>query len=392
MRRIWIMALNDVRLTARDRWSFFWMLLMPIAMMWFFGQMGGQGSGPPRITLTVVDRDGGWLARAFVRELSAGSVDLKEIPPADLEKTEKKVRTLVLPAGFTEKVLAGEQQKLRLDKDEDAAREFSRAAEVQIVRAIARTLALLVEMKESGTLDGAPASGKALPASGPAAEFARLEARPPLVRLVVTTAGRGRPVPTGLAQSVPGIMTMIVLMMTVIYGGVFLTIEKRSGVLRRQAGLPVSRGNIFAGKLGGRLMVAAFQTVVLLLAGRFIFHVGFGSSPAGLALLLAAYVFAVAGLATLIGAVLRTPEQASAIGWIASMVMAAMGGCWWPSEVVPRWLWHAAHVFPTAWAMDGFHSLISFGMGVEAVALPAAALFAFGLVFTALGARYLRAA
>jgi ABC-type multidrug transport system permease subunit len=249
-------------------------------------------------------------------------------------------------------------------------------------------------MKGAGTLDsvGAPASSAAPSANpAPAAEFARLGARPPLVRLEVSTAGQGRPVPGGLAQSVPGILTMLVMMMTVIYGGVFLTLEKRGGMLRRQVGLPVSLGQIFAGKLVGRLMVAGCQAVVLLLAGRLIFHVDFGSSPAGLALLLASYIFAVAGLATLFGAILRTPEQASAIGWIASMVMAAMGGCWWPSEIVPRWLWRAAHVFPTAWAMDAFHSLISFGKGIEAVVLPAAVLFAFGLAFSALGARYLKA-
>ena len=74
------------------------------------------------------------------------------------------------------------------------------------------------------------------------------------------------------------------------------------------------------------------------------------------------------------------------------MVMAALGGCWWPSEVVPRWLWHAAHVFPTAWAMDAFHALISFGRGVEAVVIPALALTAFGAVFSLLGARSLRTA
>jgi linearmycin/streptolysin S transport system permease protein len=95
---------------------------------------------------------------------------------------------------------------------------------------------------------------------------------------------------------------------------------------------------------------------------------------------------------TLAGAVLKTPAQASAVGWLASMVMAAMGGCWWPSEVVPRWLWHTAHVFPTAWAMGGFHSLISFGRGLDAVLLPAAVLVGFGLVCATLGARCLQAA
>ncbi|HEU5321915.1 MAG TPA: ABC transporter permease, partial [Methylomirabilota bacterium] len=209
------------------------------------------------------------------------------------------------------------------------------------------------------------------------------------VRLDVTTAGRGRPVPAGLAQSVPGTLTMIVLMMTMIYGGIFLAIEKRSGLLRRQMGLPIGRGGLIAGTLGGRLLVAGVQIVVLLLAGRLIFDVDFGASPAGLALLLTTYAFSVAGLATFFGAVFRTPEQAAATGWVTSMVMAAMGGCWWPGEIVPRWLWHAAHIFPTTWAMDAFHALISFGRGIEGVVLPAAVLLGFGLVFSALGARLL---
>jgi ABC-type multidrug transport system permease subunit len=377
VRRILLLAGNDLRLTVRDRWSFLWMLLLPLAMTWFFGLQGRQGSGPPKFSLTLVDRDGGWIARAFAGELATGNVELHELTPAEADKTEKKVRTLVLPEGFTAHVLAGEQQTLRLQKDEGAANDFSRAAEVHIVRAIARTLALLVEMKQSGTLAGA------------APEFARLSARDPLVRLDVTTAGHGTAVPGGLAQSVPGILTMIVLMNTVIYGGVFLTLEKREGMLRRQVTAPIGRAGLFAGKLLGRLFVAGMQTAVLVLAGRFLFHLDLGPSPGGLLLLLSSYVFAVAGIATFSGAVLKTPEQASAIGWIASMVMAAMGGCWWPSEVVPRWLWRVAHVFPTAWAMDAFHALISFGRGADAVVLPAAVLVGFGLLFSALGARYL---
>jgi ABC-type multidrug transport system permease subunit len=69
-----------------------------------------------------------------------------------------------------------------------------------------------------------------------------------------------------------------------------------------------------------------------------------------------------------------------------------MGGCWWPSEVMPEWLQRSAHVFPTAWAMDGFHALISFGRGFPAVALPCAVLLGFGAAFSWIGARRLRTA
>jgi ABC-type multidrug transport system permease subunit len=72
------------------------------------------------------------------------------------------------------------------------------------------------------------------------------------------------------------------------------------------------------------------------------------------------------------------------------MLLAALGGCWWPSEIMPRWLWQSAHALPTAWAMDGFHALISFGYGIESVMLPASALFGFGLLFSIIGARFLR--
>ncbi|MGH9361042.1 MAG: hypothetical protein ACRD2T_03940, partial [Thermoanaerobaculia bacterium] len=106
MREVFLLARNDLRLTLRDRASFFWLLLLPVLLMWFFGQVGGGGqSGPPKVTLTVVDRDGGWLARALVEQLATEkSVNLREVSPAALAATEDKVRTLTIPAGFTAKV------------------------------------------------------------------------------------------------------------------------------------------------------------------------------------------------------------------------------------------------------------------------------------------------
>lgn len=382
MKKVLALARNDVRLTVRDKASFLWMLVMPVALMWFFGMFGGGASGDPKARLSVVDRDGGWLARAFVAQLRSPQIEVVEVAPEKVAEAGPLVRTLVIPAGFTGKVLAGEQQKLTIEKDTDANAEFSMAAEADVIRAIVATLARLSEMKQAGTLA----------AVAPGDEYAKLAAREPLVRVEVSRAGHGRPVPAGRAQSVPGILTMTVLMMTVIYGGVFLTLEKREGTLRRQLAGPVGRSHVFAGKLLGRLFVAALQIVALLAVGRFLFGVSFGQSPAGLALVLLSYAFCAAGLATLLGAVLKTPEQASAVGWLASMVMAALGGCWWPSEVVPRWLWKASHVFPTAWAMDALHALISFGRGLEAVWIPSLALLGFGAVFSALGARFLRSA
>lgn len=374
LRQVSLLALNDLRLTWRDKASFIWMLALPIAFMWLFGQMGGGSQGPPKVTLGVDDRDGGWLSRALVAELKDEQIELREVEPGQTPETSPPRHILVIPAGFTAGVLAAKPQELRLEAQPGSDQEFSLAVQVTAVRAIVRVLGRLTELAEAPRPEA----------------YAALARRPPLVRVKVSTVGKGRAAPTGFAQSVPGTLTFFVLMMTTIYGAVFLTLEKRQGMIRRQAALPLTRGRIFAGKLAGRMLMAGAQIVIYLLAGRLLFGISFGDSPGGLLLVLFAYAAASSGLSLLLGAVLSTPEQASTVGWILSMVLGALGGCWWPSEVMPRWLWSAAHVLPTAWAMDAFHSLISFGRGIEAVLLPAAVLLGFAVLFSVLGARFLR--
>lgn len=379
-RRVALLAWNDVRLTLKDGQSFVWMLVLPVALMWLFGAAFGGSGGPPKISLTVDDRDGGWLARAMVEELRDEQVNLAEVGEGE---DVSRVRTLVIEDGFTGKVLAGEAQTLRLELDPDADEQFSMGAEVHVMQAQLRVLGRLLEMKLDPEVTVAADEATA-------ARYRELAAAAPPVRLAVSSAGEGEPVPSGFGQSVPGILTAIVLMMTLIYGGIFLIIERQQGMLRRQMSLPVSRGQVVAGKLLGRLLIAALQIVVLLAVGRFVFGLSLDSSPAGLILLTASFAVAVACMSIFLGATLTTVEQASTVGWIGSMVLAGLGGCWWPSEVMPEWLQKAAHVFPTAWAMDGFHALISFGRGVEAVVLPSLVLLGFAAVFGVLGTRFLR--
>ena len=42
------------------------------------------------------------------------------------------------------------------------------------------------------------------------------------------------------------------------------------------------------------------------------------------------------------------------------MILAALGGCWWPIEVAPTWMQQLQFFTPTGWTMDALHKLISF--------------------------------
>jgi ABC-2 type transport system permease protein len=387
MSKILLLGLNDLRLTLKDRQSLIWMILLPIFLMWIFSHVNfSGGSGTNQVSLSLVDHDGGWLARAFIEELKDEQIALHEFHPDSLDLVEQKVRTLHIPMGFTEGALAGEQQTLELQREPGSNSDYSMAAEVHIIRTAVRSIARLTELKQTKLIADDRADSS----------FAAMGDRDTLVDLKVSTAGQGRRVPSGQAQSVPGILVMTVLMMTIIYGGTYLTIEKQSGMLERQMSLPVGRGHVIMGKLAGRLIIALAQTAVLLVAGKLITWLSFGepmsygNSLPGLILLITSYAIACTGLATLLGAVLKTPEQAGSVGWLLSMGLAALGGCWWPMEVTPRWFQSAAHILPTAWAMDGFHALISFGYGIGSVLQPSAVLLGFGLLFSILGIRFLK--
>jgi ABC-2 type transport system permease protein len=103
-----------------------------------------------------------------------------------------------------------------------------------------------------------------------------------------------------------------------------------------------------------------------------------------------AYSLGAAGLGLCLGSLVRSPERAQGLAIVASLFMSAIGGCWWPLEIVPEWLRFAGHVFPTAWGIDALHILLAWGGGVGDVLPQVAALLAYAVVFVGIGAKSLR--
>ncbi|HEY5133666.1 MAG TPA: ABC transporter permease, partial [Candidatus Krumholzibacteriaceae bacterium] len=111
-----------------------------------------------------------------------------------------------------------------------------------------------------------------------------------------------------------------------------------------------------------------------------------------LVLLMTTFAFCTGAFGIFFGALFRNPEQVSALSIIATMTMSALGGCWWSIELVPRAFKIIAFVFPTGWAMDGIHKIISFGYGMSAVAADVLVLAGFGVAFVLLASWRLKLA
>jgi ABC-2 type transport system permease protein len=70
---------------------------------------------------------------------------------------------------------------------------------------------------------------------------------------------------------------------------------------------------------------------------------------------------------------------------MAGMVMALLGGCWYPLELFPQVIQQVVKILPTRWAMQGMLDIVLRGQGVADVLPEAAVLLGFAAVFYAIG-------
>jgi ABC-type multidrug transport system permease subunit len=90
------------------------------------------------------------------------------------------------------------------------------------------------------------------------------------------------------------------------------------------------------------------------------------------------------------GNIARSSGQAVGLGIAGTMALAALGGCWWPIEITPKWMQSLAACLPTGWTMHAIHQLVSFQSGPAAALAPLALLLGATLVMGVVAARTFR--
>ena len=399
-RSVRVLSLFDLRLMMRRRETLFWMFLMPVLFMVLIGKMteesGGGGAEP---VIGVWDRDQGPLADAFLARVDSLGYEIARVgADSALAGYRRQIR---IPEGFTSGALRGVEQKVLWHRTGDAS-EGSMLDKVQVQRALLQTLGDLLTVEAEGSLgtgDRSPGSAEPDDSSlGSVATadssqlvqaLAEVRGRPRSIELDVTSAGSRQVSPDGFQQSVPGILVMFVVLVLLTTGGVLLVLEREEGLLRRLASAPVARGEIILSKLIARVAIGFVQVVFALGVGT-VLRVDWGGRIPEILVLLGVYGIAISSLSLLFGNLARSRGQAVGFGVLAANLLGALGGCWWPIEVVSGTLQRLAWFLPTGWAMYGMHRLMNFGAGWEGIAVPLALLAGSAVVFLYLAQRTFR--
>jgi ABC-type multidrug transport system permease subunit len=127
-----------------------------------------------------------------------------------------------------------------------------------------------------------------------------------------------------------------------------------------------------------------------LVIGTVFFKMDWGRSLPAVILVLVTYAGLNAAIGLLLGTLATTEAQAVGIGVLSSNLLAALGGCWWPIEITPRWMQSVSLLLPTGWAMNAMHRLVSFGQGAGSVVPHVAVMAATALALGAVAARVFR--
>jgi ABC-type multidrug transport system permease subunit len=376
MRRVLDIGHNDLRLFLKSKIAYVWLFLVPLAFVYFMG-FANRGPGDPanpKPPVLVENLDGGFLGRVFLDEL--GAQGMWVVDPTNRAQAQRGVR---LPADFTSRILNHQPAKVAFFELAGSGAGDAALIELRVVRALIAMNSHLIEL--------ATQRGEAALTNETA--WRAVMARENPVRLDARFAGR-KPVPSGFSFSLPGNLVMYLVMNLMVFGGAALAAERRGGVLRRFIVQPVRRGELVTGKLYGLMLLGAVQVVFFLLVGRFVFGVPLGANLPAVAVTLLVFTWVAASFGVLAGSALRNEDRVVGLCVLASLLMAALGGCWWPLEIAPDALKTVARCLPTGWALDALHRLISFGAGWGAVVKPLLVLAAFGAVATTLVVRWFR--
>lgn len=401
MRKIFALASNFVQLSLRSPITLIMAFVMPVIFTAALGaatsNMGGAGVDQ-RTQILVINEDRSDLATAILTAID-GSAVIRLYQPAEgetlptdkaaaLEKLDDYGRVLFLPSGLSATLLAGQAVSAELyvaDRD-----EATRAAQAEIsaifsgVSSAVQTATMATELAASLTPFANPAARADYFAQALASAQRKQAEGAVTIRREIATGGADALTPNGTNQSSPGSLVNFGLINLLSCAIVFVN-DRINGTLRRLVTSPLSKFTLLTGKFIGPVVMGILQTLLLVCVGQWVFGVAWGRSPLALTVVALAFILAGVSIGIFISTLVRTTDQAVSLMIGSSMMMAALGGAWWPLDITPPFMQRIGHLFPSAWAMDGFQSVILRGAGVAQVAQPALVLFGFAVVFFSLG-------
>ena len=374
-----LLAWKDTRIFFRDRAALAFAFLLPFIFVIGF-TLALRDVGPEnealRFILVTEDADFGFSYQAIPAIVEAGE---GRIAGMNYEEAQGALEAgeidgfVLFPADFTPSLISG-QATLEVivgdgmtPADEAALRGFAQeiASRFSEGRATVNAAVALGNPERAGDVMRELMSN----ASGPA------------VDLQVEQVGEIAPF-NASNFTLPGYLTMFVFF-TAAMGAEALARERQTHTLERLMANGVRRESLIVGKFLAGGIIGVTQVAVMWTVGALAFGVDLGASPVAVVLLSLLMVVASAAFGVMLASFVGNVRTASAVGVLTSLVLAPIGGSWWPLFITPPFMQSLARITPHGWANGGLNKLMLFGAEFTDVGPEMVALVVFAAVFLA---------
>ncbi len=376
MRQALLLASKDTRIFFRDRAALTFSFLLPfIFVIGFSLALRDVGPENEALRFTIATQETVGISVQAVETIvaatdgAATAVDYEEaVAAVDAGEIDGFV---AFPPDFTRRFLSGETVPLEVivgevpPANEAALRGFAQeiASRFSEARATLSTVVALGSPQEAATALAEMMSDT----SGPA------------INVQVEQVGEIAPFNTSNFV-LPGYLTMFIFF-TAAMGAEAMARERQTHTLERLMANGVRRESLIVGKFLAGGIIGVTQVAVMWIVGALAFNIDLGESPAAVVLLSLLMVVASAAFGVLLASFVGNVRTASAAGVLTSLVLAPIGGSWWPLFITPPFMQSLGRLTPHGWANGGLNKLMLFGAEFGDVLPEMAALLVFAAVF-----------
>ena len=400
-------AWKDIQIFLRERGQLVTLFALPMVFILAFSVVFSlQDDDEELSTLPVANLDpDGDLARDLVANLRrVGGIEARAYSEAEgrtaIESGEIE-RLLIIPSGFSDDVVSGRPVTVRLVNGPEAD-----SSETDAVRTVLEGLCtdlslqtqLVAGLQQMGDMMGAvPGGDSAFSGDRIVAQaesqFERAKSRP-LIGVETTlpeVMRREREEFSAVDLSVPGFAVLFVFL-TATTTAMSIFNDKRSGSFRRLMAAPIGKAGLLVGKMLPNIARTIAQVVVvfgvssLLLPPLGLGTLSLGKHPIALVVISLLIALCSTCLGLMLAAICRTENQISALGSVALWLMGAVSGAFIPQFVLGDFLGAIGRVVPHYWAISAYQDILVRGQGLSGIAMEAAILAGFTVLFAGLGA------
>jgi ABC-2 type transport system permease protein len=335
-------ALKELRHTVRDKRMMAILLIAPAVQLGVFGF--AVDFDVDRVPTVVVDHDQSGQSRYHLQRILADGTLVQRMTTTSDAEAEKAIDSgevaaaLIVPPGFSDDLVRGRGAHLQVLVDGTDPNRGSIAAAT-----VARYARGENQATAARVLNGQKNSLRVGPALDPLTTPVVLPQVPDVVMLPrVLHNPRLR---TCLYMG-PGIIALLLLVVTVIITSMGLARERETGTLEQVMVTPMNAVVLLVGKLLPYVAIGLFDFIFAIVVATRLFDVPIRGQLSVALLGTTAYVFCTLGVGLLISTVSRTQQQAFLGGFLFLLPTLLLSGVMTPLWGMPSWLLPVTKIIP----------------------------------------------